>query len=204
MRPSLNTRSKQRQRGVTLIEVLVSMVIFSVGILGMSALQVRVLQQTHDQKQRDVAIWRAQALMDRITINSAAVDTYITSINNNDFCEVAPTVTCTETFDAATDAEIPAAVCTNVQMATYDSWEMLCSDNGGINNELADLTTTLSCQNNANPCPAGNTLTIELAWESYASTADPRLTGNTTIVKGDNTTDNIAANLERYRQVFIP
>lgn len=204
MRSQLNYKPQQ---GITLIEVLVSLLIFSVGMLGMSALQIRVLKQTQDQRQRDVAIWRAQALVDRITINNsvAAIDRYITNISNPNFCATAPAVICAETYDSTSAIEVAAAVCTETQLATYDSWEVLCTDGTGINDELANLQSSLVCEGGASPCTLGNNLTIELTWDSHASTADPRLIGKSTIIDGDTGTVRVIdANLERYRQVFIP
>ena len=133
-------RTIKQQRGVSLIEVLVSMVIFSVGILGMSTLQTRVLQENIDQRQRDVAIWKVQAIIDRISINKspAALTQYETSITSSTICNAAPAKICAETNSAA------AAVCSATEIASYDSWDVLCTNDQGASDVLADFNATLT------------------------------------------------------------
>ncbi|MFM2340625.1 MAG: type pilus modification protein PilV [Pseudomonadota bacterium] len=55
--------SPRRLRGVSLVEVMVSLLILSVGVLGLAALQARALQQGADAEDR----LRAALLAERIT-----------------------------------------------------------------------------------------------------------------------------------------
>lgn len=56
-------------RGFSLIEVLVSLVIISIGILGLIAMQGRTIQYTHDSTQRDTAAMLANDLIELMRSN---------------------------------------------------------------------------------------------------------------------------------------
>ena len=55
-------RRKQGQQGFALIEVLVSMVIFSLGVVGLIGMQARALQASTDAQDRNQAALLAQSL----------------------------------------------------------------------------------------------------------------------------------------------
>lgn len=62
VKPSSPPRPSQRQRGSTLLEVLVSVLIFSFGILGLVAMQVRATQYSVDAEDRNRAALLADDL----------------------------------------------------------------------------------------------------------------------------------------------
>lgn len=62
VKPSSSPRPSQRQRGSTLLEVLVSVLIFSFGILGLVAMQVRATQYSVDAEDRNRAALLADDL----------------------------------------------------------------------------------------------------------------------------------------------
>lgn len=59
-----------RQRGVTLIEILVTVVIVSVGLLGIAALQLTSLRNSFDSNSRSKATWFAHDIADRMRANA--------------------------------------------------------------------------------------------------------------------------------------
>jgi type IV pilus assembly protein PilV len=63
--PVLTSRVR-RQAGLSLVEVLVTMVIVSVGLLGVAGLQLKALKNTYASFQRSLATLQAQDLVDRI------------------------------------------------------------------------------------------------------------------------------------------
>lgn len=69
---SVNSMNKSKQRGVTIIEVLVAMLILAVGLLGMASLQVRAVQDTSNASYRSIAIYYANDLADRMRANPGA------------------------------------------------------------------------------------------------------------------------------------
>ena len=64
--------SPPRQAGITLVEVLVTLLIFTVGLLGLAGLQLKALQGASDSIQRSQATWIINDLADRIYANENA------------------------------------------------------------------------------------------------------------------------------------
>lgn len=64
--------SKRAQDGMTLIEVLVALLILSVGLLGAAAFQLNALKYTDSARMTSQASFIAYDMMDRIRANSAA------------------------------------------------------------------------------------------------------------------------------------
>lgn len=64
--------SKCAQEGMTLIEVLVALVILSVGLLGAAAFQMNALKYTDSARMTSQASFIAYDMMDRIRANAAA------------------------------------------------------------------------------------------------------------------------------------
>lgn len=62
-----------RQRGVSLIEVLISIVIFSVGVLGVALMQIKGMQFTKQSGSRTAAIEQARSLADAMRANPNGV-----------------------------------------------------------------------------------------------------------------------------------
>ena len=67
-------RNLSKQLGTTLLEALIALVVFSVGALGVAALQTATLVRSDDVKQRSIAIWKAQELADRIKATDSVAD----------------------------------------------------------------------------------------------------------------------------------
>jgi type IV pilus assembly protein PilV len=74
--------SIQRQRGTTLIEVLVTMVIIAIGLLGLAGLQYRVQLSDMETYQRGQALILLEDMAARISTNRAAAATYVTTAAN--------------------------------------------------------------------------------------------------------------------------
>lgn len=66
------------QSGVTLIEVLVTLLILSVGLLGMAGLQVRLQQSEMEAYQRAQALLLLSDMANRIAANRNAAASYVT------------------------------------------------------------------------------------------------------------------------------
>lgn len=71
---SLGT-SRQQQRGFTLVEILIALVVLSIGLLGLAALQLMSLRSNHGSAMRSQATFLAYDIVDRMRANrSAALD----------------------------------------------------------------------------------------------------------------------------------
>ena len=64
--------SKGVQQGMTLIEVLVALLILTVGLLGAAAVQINALKYTESSRMTSQASFIAYDMMDRIRANSGA------------------------------------------------------------------------------------------------------------------------------------
>jgi type IV pilus assembly protein PilV len=60
-------------RGFTLVEVLVTLVIMSIGLLGLAALQLTSLKANHGSATRTQAVYLAYDIIDRMRANPTAV-----------------------------------------------------------------------------------------------------------------------------------
>ncbi len=109
----ISTQIRRTQSGMTLLEVLIALLVLSVGLLGMAGLQLTGMKMTNDSYYRSQATWLAYDIYDRMRAN------YDQASNTNNYrislSDSAPT--------GATDCA--TTTCTAVQMAKYDlaSWK---------------------------------------------------------------------------------
>lgn len=82
----MNTQQRKKTAGFTMIEMLVALLILSVGLLGIAALQTTGQQATYRAYVRTQATWLAYDIMDRMRINQANAANYIVS----DFASAGP------------------------------------------------------------------------------------------------------------------
>lgn len=123
-----------RQRGASLIEIIIAVFIFAVGVLGFASLQSRSIQATFDNTQRDQVVWLSQSLIDRVRVNKPGATTYAAALSDFDFSDCTnPATLC----DAAT--------CTATQMATYDVWDMYCRNSFQGASAIKGLSVNLDC-----------------------------------------------------------
>lgn len=165
----------RQQRGVTLIELLVSVFVFAIGVLGFSALQTRSLQATYDNAQREDVVWIADSLVARIRLNNTSALNYVTAVSGfGATCPANPPApTCAEQQDGS-----GTGVCTGAELAAYDVWDVLCNNvdsndtirNSGGLGVVNGLQITLACQPVA--CPADANLDLGFTWCSKSVEAE--------------------------------
>lgn len=63
---------RARQRGVTLLEVLVTILVMSVGLLGLAGLTAASIRNNHGAYHRSQAVWLAHDMADRMRANRHA------------------------------------------------------------------------------------------------------------------------------------
>ncbi|MFC4864521.1 type IV pilus modification protein PilV [Pseudomonas sp. MAHUQ-62] len=116
--------SGYRQSGITMIEVLVTLLVFTIGLLGLAGLQLKALQGTNDGVQRAHATWLLQDFADRIYANNnATIADYSGAAPN---CNALPNPACADFYNAVTGAKVNGSSCTAAQMASFDRWEAVC------------------------------------------------------------------------------
>lgn len=62
----------QKNYGFSLIEVLISLLILSVGLLGIAAMEIKALQNTQNSYWRSVATVQIAAMLERLRVNHSS------------------------------------------------------------------------------------------------------------------------------------
>ena len=108
-------------KGFSMIEVLVTIAITTIGLLGISAMQLKANQASQDSGNRSQAVWMLKDLSDRMNANSNGLAFYDTGGNYN--CANPPRM-CAAYYDGG--GKDPDD-CTNQEMAQFDLWDVACS-----------------------------------------------------------------------------
>jgi len=146
---------KDKQRGFTLLEILITVLIMSIGLLGLAGLQVTSLKNNHSSYQRTQVTLLAYDIVDRMRANPTAI-----SVGN---------YVATNNTPAAVAACTTTAGCTIAEMASTDinQWRALLANElpGGVGVICLDSTpddgsntTTHACDN------AGAVYAIKIWW----------------------------------------
>jgi type IV pilus assembly protein PilV len=90
MTPRQSPRAPRPQRGLTLIEVMISMLLLAFGLLGMLGLKATALKQTGDANSRTVASIHANDILDRMRANPVRATTGQYAIGLADPAPVGP------------------------------------------------------------------------------------------------------------------
>jgi type IV pilus assembly protein PilV len=112
---------KRASSGLTLIEVLVTMVITSIGLMGLLSLQMQAMKVTQDAGNYSHSIWIFNDLSNRIKVNRSFSSSYANGLVS---CDKVPKPACSNYFDG-TDT-ITSAPCTGPQLAAWDLYEVAC------------------------------------------------------------------------------
>jgi type IV pilus assembly protein PilV len=117
---------KNTQRGVTLVEAMIALLVISVGLLGIASLQITAMSQNTSSLNHSQATWYAYNMSDRIRANFSAYLGY----NNIDTA-------------GAYSGDCMASACSTAQMITADAadWETMVES-------LPGGRGTVSLQNN--------------------------------------------------------
>lgn len=138
---TMNAPSRPSQAGFTLIEVLVSVLILSFGLLGIAGMMGLTLKSNNSSYLQQQSVQSAANIVDRIRANSAAAISGSYDVNNL-VTSGTPTAPSTPSPDCST------ATCNPTQMAAYDSWNWLTKDVAAqLPNGCASVTTAASGSN---------------------------------------------------------
>lgn len=151
------------ETGITLIEVLVTVLVVSIGMLGLASLQATSIKEGMDTSKRSQGLWMIDELAARMRVNSAGLETGYTE---------AGTIA-TLCNDAVAQC-IGANECTGNQMARFDVWQVICGPNAGdgviaSSNDNINLTDySITCD--TAPCTSDSNFTISISWIAKAVT----------------------------------
>ena len=167
--------TNKNEIGSSMIEVLITLLIFSVGMLGLAALQLNALQGSNDSAQRSQTTWLLQDIAERIRANpEGTAATYATAPN----CAALPARRCADFYDPVTSTKVAAAQCNATQMAEFDRWEAQCSyaaivDYNTINARFTsrDFISAPTAGANVSITNTANVLTLQGFWLGKADNA---------------------------------
>lgn len=193
------SRDGRTASGFTLIEVLVTIVVVAIGLLGLAGLQISGLRANVSSEARSKATLLASDIIERMRANplGVAANDYsainVTRLANGNCSVATPAKICSNTSTTA------AVNCTAAQMATFDEWVWGCGltpaggvQRGGVINLLPNGSASVTCTDNDNtdvdPCSPGSTHTVTISWDENSPNADT----NAGITAGGNTTQTIS------------
>ena len=144
-------QSQHRDSGFTLIEVMVALVIFSIGLLGVAGMQTAGLKNTHQSYQRTIAVTAARDMADRMRANMTGVRNKAYSFSSS-----------------PSDPGCVSAACTYADIANHDANQWYDS----LNALPSPSASSVSCTDiNAATAAldAGSACIITVRWDSERS-----------------------------------
>lgn len=166
------------QRGFSLIEAMVSLVVIGVGLLGLGGMQVASVKGTNNAHARTVATFLAMDLGDRMRANKEALDggkydTATSAAASAVDCAVASTTNCR------------TSSCDSSQTALYDLEEVMCGATASISKALLNSSLSVTCPGAAvgAGCDENSVHVIEIKWFSsniHSELDDTKLKANDT------------------------
>jgi type IV pilus assembly protein PilV len=135
-------------RGFSLIEVLVALVILSVGLLALAGLQSAALRSTHVSYMRTQAGIAAMEMAERMRANKTGVDSLLYAAISSP--------------PSGTDPDCLTNNCLAAAVATHDAYTWLSSL--ANNNDLLSAQGSVTCL--VSPCVAGAQYQITVMWDN--------------------------------------
>lgn len=153
-------RRWHKLQGFSLIEVLVALLVLSIGLLGLAALQTTSLKYNTDSYTRTQATLLAYDIIDRMRLNLTGV-----SAGNYNVSTVAAAASKISAYNsckgsaAGCGCNLTGANCSTSNLATYDlgQWyERLAASLPDASSSLATIST-----------PSSNLVTITIQWKEH-------------------------------------
>tara|TARA_B100000676_G_C17928435_1_gene759457 strand:+ start:214 stop:855 length:642 start_codon:yes stop_codon:yes gene_type:complete len=172
----------RKPKGFSLIEVLVTLLVLSIGLMGLSALQAASIRDGFDAGQRSQATWLVQELAERMRANvDGQANGYTAAAARANLCDGGPTKYCSDYFNGASKTNA-ANDCSADEVAEFDVWELTCGfdrtntvsgplDHLSLGANGLQLTCNDADTGDADPCSTGSDFTAVLNWTSASADA---------------------------------
>jgi type IV pilus assembly protein PilV len=172
----MTNTARSRSRGVTMIEVLVTLVILMVGLLGIAGLSIRANSAEMESYQRVQALVLLNDMVDRLNANRKVASCYSNGANGVTLGSGATLPACTSgsaSQNAQTAADLQAW---NDMLAGQAETEVV----GGKTVTRGAMIGAVGCiTQEASPPAAPNSYLITVSWRGLASTSAPTLADGT-------------------------
>ena len=174
-----------RERGFTLLEMMIALLIFAVGLLQVAALQAVAKRANYESIQRTTASHLAFDMLERMRANSAASDTYPGAAGERILGGGS------RGAEPAPDCNSPADGCSSADLAIHDLWEWeqrldgATEVSGGVS--TGGLISPTACIRGPVGGGAG-IYTAAIAWRGVSELTDPTadVCGNASGLYGGN------------------
>jgi type IV pilus assembly protein PilV len=170
-----HTRFTRQQGGLTLIEVLVSMIILLVGLLGLAALMTNSQKAEAESYQRAQALLLLQDMVGRINANRAVAACYAVTTNASSGTPYLGVGADVSTLACG----VGSATANTRAIQDLSAWSSLLAGasetSGGTN--LGAMVGARGCVTVPNPNP-DNIYTVSVAWQGLTATKAPDATLN--------------------------
>lgn len=148
------------QRGFSLVEVLVTVLVLAIGLLGLAGLQLTSLRNNTMAYERSQATLLAYSILERMRANRSAANAGAYNV-------------ALDTAPSGTSCLGPTATCSPGDMAAYDLSQWKCTlgkwDKASV---CAGITGALP-QGDGSVALNGNLVTITIQWEEKRGAATP-------------------------------
>ncbi len=175
-----------QQSGFSLLEVMVALLILSIGLLGIAGLQVTSKRTNFEANQRTTATMLTRDMLERIRANPGQLDTYTNGTTGQIF-----------KYDSLPAVVDCSTACDTATLVTYDlsEWQLAIAgiaEQDAAGNYLGGLVFPTACITGPAGAPNG-TVNVAIAWRGLLKLGDPTINtcGNATGFYGDGTTANV-------------
>lgn len=160
-----------KQRGITMMEVLVTIIITSVGLLGLNSLQLKANRSTLDSGNRSQAVWVLEDLTNRMRANVTDLAQYDTA-GAELKCDTITVPTICSAYHSGSGRVTAPTACAVAEQAESDIYEVLCGYGSSVNS--SDVTFSSAANFIANPglkvaVNSNNVAEITLSWDVRTS-----------------------------------
>lgn len=176
-----NVKARRQLQGIALLEILIAVVVLSIGLLGLAGIQMLGSKSTQNAHSKYQATMLTQGMLEKIRANPQGDYEQVVQCNIPlvDDCSV---VTCTED-----------------ELAFYDIYTTQCgvvvagNRVGGLNNLLLNGTITISCPPPAGDC-SDNRINIVTQWNERAVDRNDNMQANGFMQKSIQMTTSYRSN----------
>lgn len=161
----MNSLNHNSRCGFSLIEVLVALLVVSIGLLGIAGMEIFSKQNNYEAVQRTTAVMLARGMMEKMRANPTALSTY-------------SNITVGNASVATPGNDCKSSTCSEVQIATYDlwSWEQLldgATEQSPSGANTGGLIQPQGCITTAVAAGAAGTYSVAIAWRGNSAMTNP-------------------------------